>query len=189
MSRLPVCSHVVSPLAQLSLSKCSIHEIIHGHLKMRKITSSWVPYVLNDAQKKKRVKFCKENLERFNSGKWRICDITTADESWIYYRAIGHKQSNMAWVGEGESPPAIQKRNLYEPKSMFTVFFKSTGVVLIDCLESGKTVTAKYYRDNCLKPALEKVMEERPNSGMKNMKILHATSKTSCRLNRERVSE
>ena len=86
-------------VAQLSLSKCSIHEIIHGHLKMRKITSRWVPYVLNDAQKKKRDKFCKENLERFNSGKWRICDIITADESLIYYRAIGHIISNQTWLG------------------------------------------------------------------------------------------
>ena len=60
---------------------------------------------------------------------------------------------------------------------MFTVFFKSTGVVLIDYLESGKTITAKYYRNNCLKPALEKVMEERPTSGMKNMKILHDNAK------------
>lgn len=164
-------------VAQLSLSKGSIHEIIHGHLKLKKITSRWVPYALNDDQKKNRVKFCMENLERFNSGKWRICDIITADESWVYFRAIGHKQSNMAWVGEGESPPAIQKRNRYEPKSMFTVFFKSTGVVLIDCLESGKTISAKYYRDNCLKPALAKVREERPTSGSKNMKILHDNAK------------
>ena len=118
-----------------------------------------------------------ENLERFNSGKWRICYIITADESWVYYRAIGHKQSNMAWVGEGESPPAIQKRNRYEPKSMFTTFFKSTGVVLIDCLESGKTVATKYYRDNCLKSALEKVREERPTSGSKNIKFLHDNAK------------
>lgn len=39
-------------VAQLSLSKGSIHEIIHGHLKLKKITSRWVPYVLNDDQKK-----------------------------------------------------------------------------------------------------------------------------------------
>jgi len=56
---------------------------------------------------------------------------------------------------------------------MFTVFFRSTGVVLIDCLEVKKTVTAKHYRDNCLKPALERVREERPTSGSKNIKILH----------------
>ena len=49
--------------------------------------------------------------------------------------------------------------------------------MLIDCLESGKTVTAKYYRDNCLKPSLEKVREERPTSGTKNMKILHDNAK------------
>ena len=42
--------------------------------------------------------------------KWRICDIIAADQSWIYFRAIGHKLSNMAWVGEGERrvPPGVQ---------------------------------------------------------------------------------
>lgn len=132
---------------------------------------------MTDAQKEKRVKFCEENLSKFNSGKWRICDIITGDESYVYYRAIGHKQSNMSWVAEGEAPPTIQKRNQNEPKSMFTVFFRSTGVVFVDCLESGKTICAKYYRDHCLKPTIKKVMEERTNSGVKNMKILHDNAK------------
>ena len=60
---------------------------------------------------------------------------------------------------------------------MFTVFFRSTGVVFVDCLENGKTVCAKYYRDNCLKPTIKKVMEERTKSGVKNMKILHDNAK------------
>ena len=155
--------------AELSLHPASIHEIIHVHLKLRKIAARWVPYELTDAQKEKRVAFCKENLAKFNTGKWRICDIITGDESWIYYRAIGHKQSNKAWVARGEAPPTVQKRNQFELKSMISVFFKSTGVVFVGCLDSGKTIDAKYYRDKCLKPAFDAVKEERINSGMKNM--------------------
>ncbi len=161
--------------AETSLGSSSIHEIIHVHLKLRKVTSCWVPYVLSEAQKKLRFKFCMETLERFESGNWSVCDIITANEFWIYLRAIGHKRSNVVWLGEGESPPASQKRNQYEHKSMFTVFFRSTGVVF--CLESGKTVTAKYYRDNCLKPALERVRGERPTRDSKNIKIWHDNAK------------
>jgi len=40
-------------------------------------------------------------------------------------------------------------------------------------LESGKTVSAKYYRDNFLKPLIQKVTEQRVLSGVKHMKILH----------------
>ena len=37
--------------AELLLHPASIHEIIHVHLKLRKIAARWVPYELTDAQK------------------------------------------------------------------------------------------------------------------------------------------
>jgi hypothetical protein len=99
---------------------------------------------------------CKENLAKFE---WR--DIITGDESWIYYIAIGHIKSYKSWVTEGESARTVVKRNQFKPKSMFTVFFRSTSFVFVDCLESGKTISAKYYCDNCLKPLIQKVTELR----------------------------
>ncbi len=63
------------------------------------------------------------------------------------------------------------KRNKFEPKSMFTIFFRSTGAVFVDCLSNGKTIHEKNCRDNCLKPVLQKVREER--AGAKNIKVLH----------------
>ena len=121
--------------AETSYSHGSIFRIIHDHLKLRKIISRWVPHQLNDLQKAKRVEFCKHNLSKFNGGKWRLCDVVTGDESWIYYRRIGHKQSNASWVAPGQPPRTIVRRNQFEPKSMITVFFRTTGPVLIDCME------------------------------------------------------
>ncbi len=132
----------------------SISRIIHDHLKLRKIISRWVPHQLNDLKKAKRVEFCKHNLSKFNGGKWRLCDVVRGDESWIYYRRIGHKQSNASWVAPGQPPRTIVRRNQFEPKSMITVFFRTTGPVLIDCMEKGQTINAKYYIKNCLKPAI-----------------------------------
>jgi histone-lysine N-methyltransferase SETMAR len=83
----------------------------------------------------------------------------------------------MSWVAEGETARTVVKRNQFEPKSMFTIFFRSTGVVFVDCLESGKTICARYYRDKCLKPVFQKVTEQRVISGVKNMKILHDNAK------------
>jgi hypothetical protein len=116
-----------------------------------------VPYNLTIKQKEKRVNYCMQNLAKFNEKKWRLGDIMTGDESWIYHRAIGQKQSNAAWVAEGDPPKTVQKRNQFEPKSMFTIFFKSTGVVLIDVMETGKTINAKYYKEKILMPALDAI--------------------------------
>ena len=46
----------------------------------------------------------------FEEGKWRLCDIVTGDESWIYYRQVQKKQMNLSWVGSGEKPFAVIKR-------------------------------------------------------------------------------
>ena len=65
-----------------------------NHLKLRKVTSRWVPHQLTAEQKKERVKLCRENLAKFRAASWRLCDIITGDETWIYHRQIGHKSTN-----------------------------------------------------------------------------------------------
>jgi histone-lysine N-methyltransferase SETMAR len=61
----------------------------------------------------------------------------------------------------------------FEPKNMFTVFFKTTGKVFIDYMEKGSTITAKYYIENSLNPVIERMSQLRKKSGSKNLKILH----------------
>ena len=56
---------------------------------------------------------------------------------------------------------------------MFTIYFQTIGAVFVDCLSNGKTIREKNYLDNCLKPILQKVREERVLSGAKNIKVLH----------------
>jgi len=72
-----------------------------------------------------------------------------------------------------QPPGTVVRQGRFEPKSMITVFFKSTGPVLVDCMERGKTITAAYYVKNCLKPLVKALKKERPTSGTKSMKMLH----------------
>ena len=60
---------------------------------MEKVTSPWVPHQLTHEQ---RVKLCHENLAKFQNGSYRLCDIITGDETWIYYRQIYHKSKNVS---------------------------------------------------------------------------------------------
>ncbi len=144
-------------IAETFLSHGTIERIIHDHLKMRKVTSRRVPRQLNDEQKQERVRLCRENLEKFRSGSWRLCDIITGDETWIYQRQIGHKSTNKSWVGEGESPTTMVRRSTFEPKNLFCIFFKSNGSVLIHRVDKGKTIDHNYYIENCLKPVVKEI--------------------------------
>ncbi|CAF4941683.1 unnamed protein product, partial [Rotaria socialis] len=91
---------------------------------MKKVTSRWIPHQLNDEQKQERLRLCRENLAKFRDGSWRLCDIITGDETWIYHRQIHHKLTNKTWIGEGESPRIIARRRKFERKNLFSIFFK-----------------------------------------------------------------
>jgi len=164
-------------VAHTSLGRNAIQTIIHDHLLLNKLTSRWVPHSLNDEQKEARVSICRANLDKFNNGKWRLCDIVTGDESWIYHRKLGNKQSNASWVEEGEAPSIVQRKGQYEAKSMVTIFFKSTGPLYIGLMNKGETIDADYYIKRSLSPMITALNKDRPKSGTDNVKILHDNAK------------
>ena len=51
-----------------------------------------------------------------------------------------HKATNASWVTEGELPTIVARRGRFKSKTLFSVFFKSKGLVLIHGVDKGKTV-------------------------------------------------
>ncbi|CAF1548990.1 unnamed protein product [Didymodactylos carnosus] len=78
-------------MAESSINRYTLGEIIHDSLGLRKLASRWIPHELTDKNRNDRVQACRENLAKFKEGKWRLCDVITGDESWFYLRQIGHK--------------------------------------------------------------------------------------------------
>ena len=52
----------------LVISSPSVSIILHQYLRVRKISSRWVPHILSDGPKCTRVEWCTEMLKRFNNG-------------------------------------------------------------------------------------------------------------------------
>lgn len=162
---------------ETELSRGTLSTIIHDHLGLRKVTSRWVPHDLTPDQKKERVRICRENLAKFQSDSWRTCNIITGDETYIYCRQIGRKASNTHWIGDGQSPKTTVRRGQYEPKMLFSVFFKSNGWLWIHAVESGQRMDGNYYIANCLEPTIKELKKQRPISGVKGIKLLHDNAK------------
>ena len=159
--------------AETQLSRGTIERIIHDHLRMRKLASRWIPHELTANQKQVRVQICRENLAKFRSKSWRLCDILTGDETWIYHRQIGRKASNACWVAQGQSPGTVVRRSQYEPKTLFSIFFRSNGGVLVHSVDKGETIDRFYYINNCLKAVVKELKQERPIMGTYGIKLLH----------------
>ncbi|CAF2997199.1 unnamed protein product [Rotaria sp. Silwood2] len=157
----------------LDISHGSVYTILKEHLKLKKISSRWVPHKLTPAQQQRRVEICIENLHKFESGAWKLGDIVTGDESWFYHRKIKSKQESKAWVAKGQSPPTEVRRQQFEEKTMFVIFFMTTGPLLIHQLPSGTLINAIYYRDECLKSLVQKLHKKRPSSTTNGIKLHH----------------
>jgi hypothetical protein len=65
------------------------------------------------------------------------------------------------------------RRNHFSPKTLFSIFFKSTGPVLIHYVERGETIDHQYYIDNCLKPLIDNIKKQRLACGVHGIKVHH----------------
>jgi hypothetical protein len=109
----------------------------------KKISSRWIPHELTEQNHEERVRICYQNLEKFKINKWRLCDVVTGDECWFYHRHFGEKQSTQSCVNEGENPRTIVRLQQNEPKTMFFIFFKTTGPFIVRYFEQGVTINNK----------------------------------------------
>ncbi|CAF4267146.1 unnamed protein product, partial [Rotaria sordida] len=155
------------------LSYGTVHRILSDHLELRKITARYIPKQLMDYQRNERVRICKENLSKFTEGGWRLSDVITGDESWFFHQQTDRKVSNAAWVAKDDPLPTIIRRNKFAPKTLFCIFFKSTGPLLIHRVERGQTIDRHYYIENCLQPVIEEIKKQRPSSGTHAIKLHH----------------
>jgi len=97
----------------------------------------------------------------------------TGDECIFHHRQVGKKQANKSWVAEGEKPRTVVKPGRFEPKTMFSIFIRISGVVHISYLKKGETTNHKSYIKDCLKPLVNRLNEHRPLCGTKNLKFHH----------------
>ncbi|KAI6651357.1 Transposase [Oopsacas minuta] len=141
---------------------------------MSKVCSRWVPYLLNQTQKKTRVRIAKKLLEKYDQcDERRLFEICTGDETWIRYSEPTRKEQNKLWIVKGSSPPALPRPDHWATKVMYTIFFDAHGPVCRICTPKGQTVTGHFYATVVL-PGIEKhYIERRPATGLRGIKILH----------------
>ena len=126
------------------------------------MTCRRVPHSLTQAQKQDRVDYCLAMLNKFNGGRSkRVYDTITGDESWFYYYDPETMRQSQVWVARNDSPPTKIRRQRSVGKHMFASFFMKPGFNTIIPLENGKTVTAKWYTEECLSNVLKQVEKHR----------------------------
>lgn len=130
----------------VGMSRERVENILHEYLGMRKLAARWVPHLLNADNKRNRVTTSKECLAMFNHNKKDFLRrFVTVDETWIHHNTPETKEQSKQWVSQGNSKPKKAKVVLSANKVMATVFWDAHGIIHIDYLEKGKTITGEYY--------------------------------------------
>jgi hypothetical protein len=119
-------------LAELhNVARQTISRYLREELGMIKVNMKWVPHVLSDENKAKRVQLSKEMLKVLKSSeKIGFTDILTGDESWVYYSS----PFTSMWMYSEMEREEIPKRTIDKKKIMITVFWGVFGFQIVDQL-------------------------------------------------------
>lgn len=101
--------------------------------------------MLNPENKRNRETISEQCLELFKrNSKETLRRFVTVDETWIHWYTPETKEQSNQWT-PGERALKKTKTIQSAGKVMATVFRDYQGVIYIDYLEKGKTITGHYY--------------------------------------------
>ncbi|KAJ2940840.1 hypothetical protein O0L34_g10101 [Tuta absoluta] len=122
---------------------------------MKKVSARWVSRMITDEQKQTRLKISQINLELLQQDRERfLARFVTMDETWLHNYDPETKQQFMTWK-RLSSPTAKKFKAIPSAgKIMGSLFWDSQGVIMIEYLDHGATITGALYAEqikNCVK--------------------------------------
>jgi len=112
------------------------------------LSAQSVPRILTDVQQTDLPETSASLLTLFNENPANfISRLVTVDETWLHHFDPKSKTQSMAWKCVTSPPPRQFHVFAWACKVMATVCWDSEGIVLIDYLEHGRTITGTYYAD------------------------------------------
>ncbi|GBM71716.1 hypothetical protein AVEN_83477-1 [Araneus ventricosus] len=82
---------------ELSLSKGTVHIIVHQHLQYSKVCTEWVPKHLIIDNQEQRMSFSLQHLIRYEEDLAFLRRIVAGDESWWHHYTPESKKTSMQW--------------------------------------------------------------------------------------------
>ena len=94
------------------------------------------------------------------------------DETWVHHFDPETKRQSQQWKHMHSPPPVKCRKIASAGKVMASVFWDCDGVVMIEYLEKGHTVTGQYYAQQ-LERLKQAIMEKRPGKFSAGVLLLH----------------
>ena len=165
----------------LSINSGTVFQILKQNLRLRKICARWVPHLLSQNEKDRRVKIASELLLLYDGcDERRLFEVVTGDETWISFFEPEGKENNKVWIGENGARPQIARRSKSVKRIMYALFFDARGIVARVPVPEHKTVTGIVYAEKILPAVIKHYMEARPRTGVRGLRLLHDNAPAHC---------
>lgn len=116
---------------ELDLKHTTVHRILRKDLLLFKKCAKFVPKILTQENKDRRVRICRYNLGRARLEGRFFHNIITGDESYIHIWDPGNKEATREWLAKDEdhAQKPLQWRGGRNSKCLLIVFFDWRGIV------------------------------------------------------------
>ncbi|GFY10141.1 histone-lysine N-methyltransferase SETMAR [Trichonephila clavipes] len=128
-----------------NVGRTTLHKVVSEKLKFRKLCARWVPRLLTEEHKLKRIACALDFLDRYHEGDQFLERIVTGDETWVSHITPESKRQSMEWRHTNSPVRVKAKRTISTRKVMANVFWDRHGVLLVECNQQGTTINAAAY--------------------------------------------
>ncbi|GFU87794.1 histone-lysine N-methyltransferase SETMAR [Trichonephila clavipes] len=129
-----------------NVGRTTLHKVVSEKLKFRKLCARWVPRLLTEEHKLKRMACALDFLDRHHKeGDQFLERIVTGDETWVAHITPESKRQSMEWCHTNSPVRVKAKRTILTRKVMATVFWDRHGVLLVEFNQQGTTINAAAY--------------------------------------------
>ncbi|GFW25318.1 histone-lysine N-methyltransferase SETMAR [Trichonephila clavipes] len=129
-----------------NVGRTTLHRVVSEKLKFRKLCALWVPRLLTEEHKLKRMACVLDFLDRYHKEGDKFLErIVTGDETWVSHITPESKRQSMEWRLTNSPVRVKAKRTISTRKVMATVFWDRHGVLLVEFMQQGTTINAAAY--------------------------------------------
>ncbi len=152
----------VACLARRSqLSVGTTHKLLRQDLHLSKKPAKWVPHLLTQPQKDRRVAMARQSLARLGR-RGDVQHIICGNESWFHLWDPASKEANRQWIDpRTEQRPTVVRHELSVPKVMLVAFFDRLGLVHREFSPHGLGIGGDEYH-GIMQRLCEAVRRKRP---------------------------
>uniref|UniRef100_A0A5S6Q2P9 Mos1 transposase HTH domain-containing protein n=1 Tax=Trichuris muris TaxID=70415 RepID=A0A5S6Q2P9_TRIMR len=160
-------------MARTKLSCGTVESILHDHLKLSKVIARWVPETRSPFERELRIAHSKEILEFFEkSEEYILGRIVTGDELWLSHYDPESEQQSRQWKHTDSPRPVRARIKSRVGKVLATILWDADGILLIDYMQHGATITGTYY-ENLRHQLRDTVEEKRRGKLSRKVLLLH----------------